>query len=638
MLIICSTLSLFYIRHQSTSLNNALIGRAELLSSVLAHSAKFGIFSENPELLSVPMDSIAEHKEVTQVVALNREGQILARVQSPERGLTSETVPSPDKMDEDLIAKLHRAKSAFFIASSNSLQIWLPVFSKGGYPDETSLFLKEDNSANNMKSIGFVGITMTKAILKKQIYGFLFIAVSIALAITICGSMIIFLVTRKLTQPLRQLTQEIKMLDHEGTRELIDVDSEDEIGRLAAAFNDVSESLRKKKAENLELEMQLRQAQKLESLGTLAGGIAHDFNNVLSPIFGFTEMAMEDTAKNNEIYDNLQEVLNAAIRARDLVKQILAFSRQDKSEVMPLKAHLVIKEALKLLRASLPTTIKITSRIDSNCRPILADPTNIHRILMNLCTNAYHAMKDRGGELEVCLEETALEPGQIPPTSNLSPGKYVKLTVSDTGAGMDDVTRQRIFDPYFTTKPQGEGTGMGLSVVHGIVKSYEGDILVNSELGKGTTFQLFFPRIESDIDMPEISVGNPLNGGNEKILLVDDEAQITIMMKQMLEHLGYGVTARTSSLEALEAFASKPEKYDLVITDQTMPNMTGDVLAEELMHIKQDIPVIICTGFSEMITEEKAERKGIRALLMKPVVKQELAKTIREVLDGSASS
>jgi CheY-like chemotaxis protein/anti-sigma regulatory factor (Ser/Thr protein kinase) len=318
------------------------------------------------------------------------------------------------------------------------------------------------------------------------------------------------------------------------------------------------------------------------------------------------------------------------------VKQILAFSRQAEMERAPIKIQLVVKEALRLLRASLPTTISITRNINEECGPVLADPTSIHRIVMNLCTNAYHAMREKGGQLKVTLEETTIADSDRDriPALDLNPGRYLKLTVSDTGHGMSHDVQEKIFDPYFTTKPPGEGTGMGLAVVHGIVKSYGGDIFVQSEIGKGTIFQLYFPRIESESESVESLSVEPAQGGHERILLVDDEVQIVHMLKQMLEHLGYQVTGRTSSIEALQAFKVQPDNFDLIISDQTMPNLTGDQLAEELMRIRKEIPVIICTGFSEKITEEKAKRSGIRAFLMKPVIKQKLASTIREVLEG----
>ena len=380
------------------------------------------------------------------------------------------------------------------------------------------------------------------------------------------------------------------------------------------------------------METQLQQAQKMEAIGTLAGGIAHDFNNILSPIIGYTEMTMDDALENNTVRKNLKEILRSALRARDLVQQILTFSRQQDQELKPLKVQLVIREALKLIRSSLPTTIEIHQNIEKDCGPVMADPTQIHQIIMNLCTNAYHAMDETGGVLEVNLKEVELTVDDLIGL-DMEPGPYLCLKVSDTGLGMDQAVVERIFDPYFTTKEKDRGTGLGLAVVHGIVKSYKGDIRVYSEPGKGTVFHVYIPRINGADVSPETVTDKALPTGHECVLLVDDEKQIVSLEKKVLERLGYHVTAQTSSIDALETFREQPDKFDIVITDMTMPNMTGDRLAAELIKIRPDIPVAICTGFSEKISRKKADVLGIKGFLMKPIVMLELATTIRKILD-----
>jgi len=385
--------------------------------------------------------------------------------------------------------------------------------------------------------------------------------------------------------------------------------------------------------EKKKLEIQLQQAQKMQAIGTLAGGIAHDFNNILFPIIGYTEMAIDDVPEEGVTRSNLGEVLKAANRAKGLVQQILTFSRQSEQERKPLKIQSIIKETLKLLRASLPSTIEITQNIDKECRPTMADPTQIHQVLMNLCTNAYHAMHEKGGVLGVTLTEVDIDSGDLTSDLDPNPGPYLKLVVSDTGHGMERLVMERIFDPYFTTKGPAEGIGMGLAVVHGIVRSHGGYITVYSEPGKGTAFHVYLPRIESGAILSETVSTELTPKGKEHILIVDDEEQIVHMVRLLLESIGYHVTARTSSVEALEAFHTQPERFDLVITDQTMPNMTGTELAQKLMGIRSDIPIILFTGFSEVITEEKAKSIGIREYVMKPIVKIEIARTIRRVLD-----
>ncbi len=387
--------------------------------------------------------------------------------------------------------------------------------------------------------------------------------------------------------------------------------------------------------EKARLEAQLRQSQKMEAIGILAGGIAHDFNNILAAIIGYTEIAGLQVPEDNKAKESLKEVLNAGRRARDLVKQILAFSRKGEQEAIPIQISHIVKEALKLIRSSLPTTIEIRQNIKSDTGIVEADPTQIHQILMNLCTNAAHAMREEGGILEVAIRNVEVggwdsESGGL----DMIPGPYLLLSVSDTGEGMTPEVLGRIFDPYFTTKEKGEGTGLGLAVVHGIVKIYGGTIRAFSEPGKGTTFHVYLPRIKEEKEMAgDVSRPGVFPTGQERVLFVDDEPVLVEIAKQMLERLGYEVTTRTSSIEALELFRTKPDQFDLVITDMTMPNMTGDKLSRELMQIRPDIPIIICTGYSERISEEKAKGMGIRVFVMKPLVMRDLANTIRNVLD-----
>jgi PAS domain S-box-containing protein len=384
--------------------------------------------------------------------------------------------------------------------------------------------------------------------------------------------------------------------------------------------------------ESLRIQAQLQQAQKMEAIGTLAGGIAHDFNNILSAVIGYTEIALAEVPEGTSQHRNLQEVLKAGNRARDLVKQILAFSRQTEQELKPVQINQIITETLKLLRASLPTTVKISHDIQS-ASAVLADPTQIHQVIMNLFTNAAHAMRAGGGKLKIELTDVALGGSFIEQHPYLTPGAYVKLRVSDSGHGMEKAILDRIFDPFFTTKDRGEGTGMGLAVVLGIVKSHGGAITVESEPGKGSTFNVFLPVIMQEVDH-DIQAKAPIPTGTERILFIDDEKALVDLGQQILEHLGYDVTIRTSSVEALELFMEQPDKFDLVITDMTMPNMTGDDLAARLMSIRADIPVILCTGYSERISRERAHELGIKEFILKPIVMRDLAHTVRSVLDG----
>ncbi|MEJ2220802.1 MAG: PAS domain S-box protein [Desulfobacterales bacterium] len=383
--------------------------------------------------------------------------------------------------------------------------------------------------------------------------------------------------------------------------------------------------------EKKNLEYQLQQAQKMEAIGTLAGGIAHDFNNILSVIIGYTELILMNGDVDGEVRQNLKEIFNASKHARDMVKQILAFSRQNKQERKPIQVAHIVKEAVKMLRASLPSTISIQQHIEKDTGVIEADPTQIHQVLMNLCTNAAHAINEKDGVLKIHLGNIELDQKAATDIPGLKTGSYLKLSVSDSGEGIRPEARQKIFNPYFTTKEKGKGTGLGLAVVQGIVKSNNGAVTVESEVGKGAAFHVYLPTIKRKLTA-DSEISTPLPMGCEHILLVDDEHPLVEIGRQMLERLGYSVATRTSSIEALELFRADPHRFDLVITDIVMPNLTGDKLAQKIIDIRNDIPVVLCTGYSEKFTHRNASEMGMHSFLMKPLVMRDLANTVRQAL------
>ncbi|MEJ2698641.1 MAG: PAS domain S-box protein, partial [Desulfuromonadales bacterium] len=389
----------------------------------------------------------------------------------------------------------------------------------------------------------------------------------------------------------------------------------------------------------VQLERQLCQAQKMEAIATLAGGIAHDFNNILAAIITNTEMALDQVPEGEALREHLAIIMKAGFRARNLVRQILTLSCQGEHERQPIRLELIIGECLKLLRASLPTTIDIPHHRAEGLGVVMADPTQIHPVLMNLCTNAADAMREKGGTLDISLRNVDLpahDPGGDP---QLPAGRYLRLTVADTGHGMDRKTMERIFDPFFTTKGPGRGTGLGLSVVHGIIRNHGGGITFASTPEKGTTFHVYIPRIDGAEAASEEDASGPLPRGTERILFLDDEEDLVFSCQKMLEALGYQVVAGTNSLEALEVFRAQPERFDLVITDQTMPHLTGERLALEILGLRPDMPIILCTGLGAAsgggITDKIARTIGIREVIRKPVERTEMARVIRRVLDGA---
>ncbi len=380
-----------------------------------------------------------------------------------------------------------------------------------------------------------------------------------------------------------------------------------------------------------ELDERLRHVQKMKSIGTLAGGIAHDFNNILSSIIGFTELSMLAVQMNRSPQNHLKEIFTAGTRARDLIRQILTFARKSDDKIVPVELDLIAGEVMKLIRATIPSTIRIHQHIEPGLT-VMGSASQFHQILMNLCTNASQAMDEKGGVLGVTVTRKAKGESQQPDQDMDDSRGLVQITVSDTGCGIAPEIREFIFDPYFTTKAPSEGTGMGLATVYGIVKSFGGAISFHSEQGRGTVFTLVFPESRETAEPDRV---NPqaLPGGHERILIVDDEPSIVKIMQESLAFLGYQVSLETDSLRALDLFASSPDRFDLVITDLTMPNLTGDQLALKLMGIRPGIPVILCTGYSRKMTEEKALSMGLKAFLFKPLVLKDLAHTIRKILD-----
>ncbi len=386
--------------------------------------------------------------------------------------------------------------------------------------------------------------------------------------------------------------------------------------------------------EKVELEDKLRQAHKMEAIGTLAGGIAHEFNNVLGIIIGNTELAIDDLETWHPVRDNLSEIKTASLRAKDVVKQLLSFSRSDKTKRAPIDMRIIVKESLKLLRASIPSSTHIATDIHDDIQAVIADPTQIHQLLINLSNNAAHSLSEEGGSITIELKNVVVNEFDASKHPDLSPRAYVRLSVRDDGHGIPTQYLQKIFEPYFTTKDVGEGTGMGLAVVHGIVKTHDGAIVVDSKVGNGTSMHVYIPASQKSafIRPPSDEV---LPTGTEKILFVDDEDSISRLFVSVLNKLGYAVSSETNPVKALTLFKSDPGAFDLVITDMTMPYMTGDQLAESIIKLQPGIPIIICTGYSEKITQDKAQKLGVRALLSKPLVIKELAYAIRDVLENS---
>jgi len=451
--------------------------------------------------------------------------------------------------------------------------------------------------------------------------------------------------------PLVQITEGKPRVEYETTKSSVDglqttcivtatpfYNSDNQLLGIVEDFKDISDR-KKAEQEKLELLADLRQSQKMEAIGTLAGGIAHDFNNILNAIFGFAELAKEDIQKGLKPVDDIDEIIKSADRAKELIKQILTYSRKENHKLEPLLPQAIIEESLKLLRATFPANIEIREDIEEEDNFILADPTKVQQVIINLCTNALHTMEKSGGVLTIKLAHENLQENDRPTGPNTYPGQFLKLTVSDTGQGIDQKNIDRIFDPYFTTKAVGKGTGLGLSVIDGLVKDYKGFIEVDSTPGEGSSFHVYFPilQVETSIlkNYTPVKIKEFSSTTNKHILLVDDELQLIKLNKRMLERLGYTVTATSDSQDALEKFQTNPDLFDILITDQTMPGLTGRELAKKILNIKPAMPILMCTGHSNIISEVDALKMGIKKYVFKPIHGEELVNAIREVLSES---
>ena len=633
--IISSSFTAFFYHYQSKSLTDALIQNNLLLTGILAYNSKIGVFSENEEQLRNPVDGIFQQVEIEEVSVYNLNGRLLTKRERSE----IQEAKKPDKANKTvglieprIVDKLKASASPFYLENENKVEFWSPVVASAGYAEAESLFIENESLPRKGRIIGFVRITVGKSLLDKKLGALLMKSVMIGIIFLIVGSGIIYFAVKRIVNPLNTLIEGVQTLGRGNFGEKVPVETEDEIGNIAMAFNQMSESLLRREQEKKQLEERLRHSQRMETVGTLAGGIAHDFNNILGIIMGYAQMALLTPPEKTDMPRYLREILKASTRAKDLVKQILTFSRQSYQERNPLLIKPLVEEALRMMRMSLPAAIEIRHNLKSGLSPVLSDPSQIDQVLMNLCTNAGHAMQDSGGVLEVKLDEWEINVGDPDLSIDMKPGRYQVLTVSDTGHGMDASVKERIFDPFFTTKGPGKGTGLGLSVVHGIIKSHGGKINCHSVPGKGTTFQVYFPTVEEEpSERPEQFDSIPL--GRERILFVDDEAALVDIGKQMLQSLGYHVVARTSSIEALEVFRTQPDQFDLLITDNSMPNMTGVELAKNIKRIRPDMPVILCTGFSETVSEEKVKALSITGFIMKPVIRENMARVIRHALE-----
>jgi signal transduction histidine kinase/CheY-like chemotaxis protein len=583
--------------------------------TILAKISTTGLYTESSFLVDPQLEAIFKRPIVTSVSLYRSDGSLWMTKKKD-----SYTLPKLSADEVKRFIELDQIPPKPYMQGDN-ISFVMPV-------KLTNLAEFPSDIVENEEVIGLVHLSISQKYYGSLIQkGRLLDLGSISIA-AFFAAIAAFWLARRLSKPVHELTEGAKRISEGKFEEKLSSNAKGELAELIQNFNQMQEALKDRE----QLMSELQQSQKLEAIGTLAGGIAHDFNNILSAIMGYGELTQKRLREDSKEYEYLRHILKAGDRAKDLVAQILTFSRQSLPHQVPTDIEPITKEVLKLLRASLPSNIDIKSSIKTGGDTILTDPTRIHQIIMNLCTNSYHAMEDEGGILEVNLAHEKIDEEQAACVPDLTPGDYLHLSIKDNGCGIEQKILARMFDPFFTTKERGKGTGMGLSLVHGIMKENGGCIAVDSEVGKGTCFHLYFSVLETSYGEDASHLFPSLKKGNGHILFVDDEEEISKMGKKMLEFLGYDVTTCTSSVEAFELFEAKPDNYDLVITDQTMPEMSGIQLTQNLLSILPDLPIILCTGHSTVVSAENAAEFGIQEFIMKPYTLQKFSDAIHRIL------
>ena len=636
--IISLSFAAFFLHHQSQFLTETLIKNGKLLAKILAHNAKIGVFSENEGLLIEPVNGILQQEKVLEVSVFNQDGNLL--INRP--GLVGTKAPSLKnicgniKKEQKIFKRLEDYRSSLYRSTNKALIFWSPVFSSKGYSEANSLYFKEDPPLKKDLVIGFVKITVDKATLNQQLKILLLKSIFIGIILVIIGSAVTYFMVKGITRPLNRLTEGARTLERGEVMEKIPVETRDEIGKLATAFNSMYESLKKRDAEKEQLEEQLRHSQKMEAIGTLAGGVAHDFNNILTRVIGYSELILYNMKLEDPLREKIEAILEDGLRAESLTRQLLAFSRKEVIQPINININEITENLNKMLVRLIGENINFETNLHPDVYPVLADPKQIEQIIINLVVNARDAMTDTG-TLTIETANITINESDIAGFSDITAGNYVVLSVQDTGCGISKENLAKIFEPFFTTKEVGKGTGLGLSTVYGIVKQNHGDIKITSEPDKGTTINIYLPRLEErettflEEEEEEEEIKYP--EGTETILLVEDDGGIRQLVSGLLRDLGYTVHETKNGMEALQVFEEKEKTIDLLLTDVIMPKMGGIKLAEEITSRSSAIKVLFISGYIDREFDQSNLEDERIAILQKPFNSSTLSRKIRDILD-----
>lgn len=627
-IVVTISFATFFYRHQSVSLTDKLVGKGELLATLLAHNARLGVFTENADLLTAPASGIMENPDTLSIAIYTVDGKALLK----ENRQGEKTAPENERWDKEITASLKHSNHGQLTGNKGDLIFWSAVVLKPIITEKDAVYFDSDNAVNTEQTIGFVRVIMDGRNLHKALQTLLLESILIGLFFLIIGAMIAFLVSEGITRHLNRLTLGVKNFSAGHEYNEIAVRSDDEIGKLASAFNEMVTSLKKREEEKAELEDKLRHSQKMEAIGTLAGGVAHDFNNILMAINGYSALLQLELAEGSKLWSYAEQIIRAGERAANLTQRLLAFTRKQIISPRPVLLDDIIGNIEKLLTRLITEDVEIEIRLEAGDAVVMADAGQIDQVLINLVTNARDALP-HGGKICIATSVTILDEDFVLLHDQPVAGRYVKIMVSDNGIGIPDDVRERMFDPFFTTKEVGKGTGLGLSMVYGIVKQHNGIIEVDSGPGQGTAFSIYLPLLELVLKEQQSSAAAFQRGRNETILVAEDDETVMRFMKGLLESNGYNVIAVINGEEAVREFGKFSDIIDLVILDVIMPRKNGKEVYEEISRIRPGIKAIFVSGYTSDVIDWKCALEEDLTLIPKPVQPATLLSKIREALE-----
>jgi len=627
--IVTLAFTVFFYRYQSSSLTEKAESEGELLAALLAYNARLGVYTENAGLLSAPVNGILENPEVLSVAVYTADGKVLVLQNRPASRLT----PDIEKWNAGIGQSLKKSSKPLRLTNGGNFIIWTRVALKPAITAEDALYLDTNPAKQIEQIIGFVRVVMDGGHLQKHLHALLFDSILIGIISLIIGSMIAYLISGRITKPLNRLTDGVKDFGIGKEYRDIIVETGDEIGNLASAFNDMVNSLRKREAEKEELEEKLRHSQKMEAIGTLAGGVAHDFNNILMAINGYGTLIQFELDEGSKLWSYAEQIISAGERAANLTQRLLAFTRKQIISPRPIILDEIIINIDKMLTRLITEDIELKFHLEASDAFVMADADQMDQVLLNLVTNARDSMP-HGGAIIIASRVVTLDDDFVKRHDQQNAGDYLLLTVSDSGVGIAEDVRERIFDPFFTTKEVGKGTGLGLSMVYGIVKQHNGIIELDSEAGKGTTFRLYLPLIEPVSKNEQGNARVFPRGNMETILVAEDDAAVMGLLQGLLEKNGYNVITATNGEEAVNKFIENRDIIRLILLDVIMPRKNGKEVYDEIIGIRPDIKAIFISGYTRDIIDWKDARHAEINLISKPVRPDELLLKLREVLEG----